>query len=152
MAEELDYFDFAILKQLEEDGRKAFTQIAAELEISHTTVHQRVQKMEDSGILTGIKPMLDEKKLGFDWASFTGINLEKDADTQRVIEALRQIPEVTECYYVTGTYTLFIRITAKNHEHMRRVLYDSIDTIDGVSKTNSFMELGCAFKRNVIPT
>ena len=152
MAEELDYFDFAILKQLEEDGRKAFTQIAAELEISHTTVHQRVQKMEESGILTGIKPMLDEKKLGFDWASFTGINLEKDADTQRVIEALRQIPEVTECYYVTGTYTLFIRITAKNHEHMRRVLYDSIDTIDGVSKTNSFMELGCAFKRNVIPT
>lgn len=152
MAEELDYFDFAILNQLEEDGRKAFTQIAAELEISHTTVHQRVQKMEESGILTGIKPMLDEKKLGFDWASFTGINLEKDADTQRVIEALRQIPEVTECYYVTGTYTLFIRITAKNHEHMRRVLYDSIDTIDGVSKTNSFMELGCAFKRNVIPT
>jgi len=152
MAEELDYFDFAILKQLEEDGRKAFTQIASELDISHSMVHQRVQKLEECGILTGIKPMLDEKKLGFDWASFTGINLEKDADTQRVIEALRNVPEVTECYYVTGSYTLFLRITAKNHEHMRKVLYEHIDTIEGVSKTNSFMELGCAFKRNVIPT
>lgn len=152
MAEELDNFDFAILKELEQDGRKAFTQIAAELDISHTMVHQRVQKLEEYGILMGIRPILDEKKLGFDWASFTGINLEKDADTQRVIEALHEIPEVTECYYVTGSYTLFIRITAKNHEHMRKILYERIDSIAGVSKTNSFMELGCAFKRNVIPS
>lgn len=146
---EPDNYDVAILKCLEREGRIPFSQIAAELSISHTMVHQRVQRMTEQGVLMGIRPVLDEKKLGYDWASFTGLTLEKDYDTQKVIEALHQIPEVTECYYITGSFTLFIRITAKNHEHMRRILYDMIDHIPGISKTDSFMELGCAFRRNV---
>ena len=111
-------------------------------------VHQRVAKMTEQGILKGIKPILDEKKIGYDWASFTGITLEKDHNSARIIEALKAIPEVTECYYITGAFTLFIRIVAKNHEHMRRILYDQIDIIPGIAKTDSFMELGCAFRRN----
>jgi Lrp/AsnC family transcriptional regulator, regulator for asnA, asnC and gidA len=136
-------------KQLELDGRMAFSAIATELGISNTMVHQRVNRMTEQGILMGIKPVLNEKKIGYDWGAFTGITLEKDHDSKRIIEALKNIPEVMECYYITGTYTLYLRIIAKNHEHIREVLYDKIDNIPGIAKTDSIIELGCAFKRNV---
>lgn len=147
--ENLDDFDVQILRQLEIDGRKAFSAIATELGISNTMVHQRVNRLTEQGILRGIKPVLDEKKIGYDWGAFTGITLEKDHDSERIIEALKNIPEVTECYYITGTYTLYLRIIAKNHEDMRRILYDKIDNIAGIAKTDSIIELGCAFKRNI---
>ncbi len=149
MSAELDFFDIAILESLEKDGRVPLSTIANELSISNTMVHQRIQRLIENGYLLGIRPVLDEKKLGYDWASFTGLTLEKDYDSSKVIGALHSIPEVTECYYITGSFTLFVRITAKNHEHMRKILYDMIDHIPGISKTDSFMELGCAFRRNV---
>jgi Lrp/AsnC family transcriptional regulator, regulator for asnA, asnC and gidA len=146
----LDEFDIQILKQLEIDGRMAFSAIATQLGISNTMVHQRVTKLTEQGILKGIKPVLDEKKIGYDWGAFTGITLEKDHDSDRIIEALKKIPEVTECYYITGNFTLYIRIIAKNHEHMRQILYTQIDNIQGIAKTDSIIELGCAFKRNIV--
>ncbi len=144
-----DKYDLLILKQLESDGRKAFSLIATELGISNTMVHQRVNKLLEQGALRGIKPELDEKKFGYDWGAFTGITLEKDQDSARIIEELKKIPEVIECYYITGTYTLYLRIVARNHAHMRRVLYEKIDNIQGIAKTDSIIELGCAFRRNV---
>jgi Lrp/AsnC family transcriptional regulator for asnA, asnC and gidA len=149
MQHQLDDFDIQILKHLEQDGRMAFSLIASELGISNTMVHQRVSKMTEQGILEGIKPVLNEKKMGYDWGAFTGITLDKDHDSVRIIEELKSIPEITECYYITGTYTLYIRIAAKNHEDMRRILYDKIDNIQGIIKTDSIIELGCAFRRNV---
>lgn len=143
-----DKYDSQILNMLEDDGRKPFSLIAQELGISNTMVHQRINKLIDSGILKGFRPDLDDKKLGYDWASFTGITLDKDHNSERIIDSLKNIPEVTECYYITGSFTLFIRIIAKNHAHLRRILYDKIDNIPGISKTESIMELGCAFKRN----
>lgn len=146
----LDEFDVKILKILERDGRIAFSAIATELEVSNTMVHQRVTRLLDQGLLLGVRPVLNEKALGYDWGAFTGITLEKDGDSQRVIEELKKIPEVTECYFITGNYTLYIKLVAKNHEHMRQVLYEKIDTIPGIAKTDSIIELGCAFKRNII--
>jgi Lrp/AsnC family transcriptional regulator for asnA, asnC and gidA len=146
----LDDFDIQILKMLETDGRIAFSAIASELGISNTMVHQRVAKMTEQGVLVGIKPVLNEKKIGYDWGAFTGLTLEKDHDSERIIDELKKIPEVTECYYITGAYTLYIRIMAKNHEHMRKILYEQIDNISGIAKTDSIMELGCAFRRNIV--
>lgn len=145
----LDEFDINIIKELEKDGRMAFSAIAANLKISNTMVHQRINRMIEQGIIGGIKPIIQEKKIGYDWASFTGITLNKDSDSDRIIEALKEIPEITECYYVTGSFTLYIKIIAKNHEHMRRILYEKIDSIPGIAKTDSIIELGCAFKRNI---
>ncbi|MBZ4044136.1 MULTISPECIES: Lrp/AsnC family transcriptional regulator [Flavobacterium] len=145
----LDEFDIRIIKELEKDGRMAFSTIAANLKISNTMVHQRVNRLTEQGIISGIKPLVNEKKIGYDWASFTGITLNKDSDSERIIEALKTIPEITECYYVTGSFTLYIKIIAKNHEHMRNVLYEKIDRISGIAKTDSIVELGCAFKRNI---
>lgn len=145
----LDEFDILIIKELEKDGRIAYSTIATNLKISNTMVHQRVNKLIKQGILLGIKPVINEKKVGYDWGSFTGITLNKDQDSNRIIEELKKIPEITECYYISGLYTLYIKIIAKNHEHMRKILYEKIDNIPGISKTDSIMELGCAFKRNV---
>lgn len=145
----LDEFDIKIIKELEKDGRMAFSSIATTLKISNTMVHQRVNRLIDQGIISGIKPLINEKKIGYDWASFTGITLNKDSDSERIIEALKEIPEITECYFVTGSFTLYIKITAKNHEHMRKILYEKIDNIPGIAKTDSMIELGCAFKRNI---
>ncbi|MGJ1409315.1 Lrp/AsnC family transcriptional regulator [Sphingobacterium thalpophilum] len=146
----IDEFDLQILKYLDTDGRMAYSAIAAALGVSNTMIHQRISRLMDQGILTGIKPVLDEKKLGYDWGAFTGLSLEKDHDSGRIIEELKKIPEVTECYYITGNYTLYIKIIAKNHEHMRKLLYEKIDNIPGIAKTDSLIELGCAFKRNII--
>ncbi|MFV8370549.1 Lrp/AsnC family transcriptional regulator [Flavobacterium sp. LB2R40] len=145
----LDEFDIKIIKELEKDGRMAYSAIASHLKISNTMVHQRINRLTEQGILTGIKPVINEKKIGYDWGSFTGITLNKDQDSDRIIEELKNIPEITECYYITGSFTLYIKIIAKNHEHMRKVLYEKIDTIPGIAKTDSIIELGCAFKRNV---
>ncbi|MFD1602397.1 Lrp/AsnC family transcriptional regulator [Flavobacterium artemisiae] len=146
----LDEFDINILKELEKDGRMAFSAIAANLKISNTMVHQRINRLVEQGVISGIKPIVQEKKIGYDWASFTGITLNKDSDSDRIIEELKNIPEITECYYVTGSFTLYIKIVAKNHEHMRSILYEKIDNIPGIAKTDSIIELGCAFKRNII--
>ncbi|WP_026730283.1 Lrp/AsnC family transcriptional regulator [Flavobacterium denitrificans] len=145
----LDEFDIKILKELEKDGRMAFSAIATNLKISNTMVHQRVNRMIEQGVIGGIKPIIQEKNIGFDWASFTGITLNKDSDSDRIIEEMKKIPEITECYYVTGSFTLYIKIVAKNHEHMRKILYEKIDNIPGIAKTDSIIELGCAFKRNI---
>lgn len=145
----LDEFDKNIIKELIKDGRVAYSTIAANLKISNTMVHQRINRMTEKGILLGVKPVINEKKIGYDWGAYTGISLNKDQDSNRIIDELKKIPEITECYYISGSYTLYIKIIAKNHEHMRKILYEKIDTIPGILKTDSIMELGCAFKRNV---
>ena len=147
--EKLDEFDIKIIKELEKDGRIAYSTIATNLKISNTMVHQRINKLTEQGILAGIQPIINEKKVGYDWGAFTGITLNKDNDSDRVIEELKKIPEITECYYITGSYTLYIKMIAKNHEHMRKILYEQIDSIPGIAKTDSIIELGCAFKRNI---
>ncbi|HBS52544.1 MAG TPA: AsnC family transcriptional regulator [Flavobacterium sp.] len=147
--EKLDEFDIKIIKELEKDGRIAYSTIATNLKISNTMVHQRINKLTEQGILAGIQPIINEKKVGYDWGAFTGITLNKDHDSDRVIEELKKIPEITECYYITGSYTLYIKMIAKNHEHMRKILYEQIDSIPGIAKTDSIIELGCAFKRNI---
>ncbi|AFK02308.1 transcriptional regulator, AsnC family [Emticicia oligotrophica DSM 17448] len=145
----LDEFDKKILIQLEKDGRKPYSEIAKNLGISNTMVHQRVTRMKKIGILKGAGIILDERKLGYEWSAFTGLVLKEDSDSKAIIEELKKIPEVTECYYITGQYTLYIRIVAKSNEHMRSVLYDKIDHITGILKTESMIDFGAAFKRNV---
>tara|TARA_Y100000385_G_scaffold268507_1_gene305598 strand:+ start:93 stop:548 length:456 start_codon:yes stop_codon:yes gene_type:complete len=145
----IDAYDRRILQELEHDGRVAYSAIANSLHISNTMVHQRINKMMDNGVISGIRPVIDEKKIGYNLGSFTGITLENDYSSDKVIAELRKIKEITECHFIAGGYTLFLRIFAKDSDHLRKILYDKIDKIEGVSKTESMIDLGCAFKRNV---
>ena len=134
---------------LEKDPRKPYSEIAKTLGISNTMVHQRIAKLKKNGIIKGASLVLDERKMGFEWGAFTGLILKEDSDSKAIIAELQKIPEVTECYYITGKYALYIRIIAKNSEHMREVLYDKIDHIPGILKTESLIDFGCAFKKNI---
>lgn len=145
----LDPIDIELLKQLEKDARKPYAEIAKILDISNTMVHQRILKMKQKGVIIGSGIHLNDRALGYEWGAFTGLILKEDSDSDQIIEALKQIPEVTECYYIAGQYTLYIRVVAKSNEHMRRVLYEKIDHIPGVIKTESMIDFGTAFKRNV---
>ncbi|MBK9508888.1 MAG: Lrp/AsnC ligand binding domain-containing protein [Cytophagaceae bacterium] len=146
---DLDEYDILILKELEKDGRKPYSEISKKLEISNTMVNQRVNRMKEAGLIKKMALELDERKMGYEWSAFTGIILKEDSNSEHIIELLKEIPEVVECYYITGQYTLYIRIVAKNSEHMRRILYEKIDHIPGVLKTESLIDFGRAFKRNV---
>jgi Lrp/AsnC family transcriptional regulator for asnA, asnC and gidA len=145
----LDAFDRKILRELEQDGKKAYSKIASDLGVSNTMVHQRITRMKEIGLLEGTTVLLNEKKLGYEWGAFTGLILKEDSNSEEIIQQLKKIPEVVECYYITGNYTLFIRVVAKSNEHMRKLLYEKIDHIKGVVKTESFIDFGCAFKRPV---
>lgn len=145
----MDEFDYQILLILEKDPRKPYSEIAKTLGISNTMVHQRIAKLKKNGIIKGASLVLDERKMGFEWGAFTGLILKEDSDSKAIIAELQKIPEVTECYYITGKYALYIRIIAKNSEHMREVLYDKIDHIPGILKTESLIDFGCAFKKNI---
>lgn len=145
----LDQFDIDILYKLEEDGKKPYSQIADEMRISNTMVHQRVSRLQKEGVLKRYSIEIDEKLLGFEWGAFTGITLNDGSNTYQVVEELKKIPEVTECYHISGSYTLFIRIVAQSSEHMRNILYHKIEEIKGIQKTESMVDFGCAFKRNV---
>ena len=146
---DLDEYDILILKELEKDGRKPYSEISKKLEISNTMVNQWVNRMKEAGLIKKMALELDERKMGYEWSAFTGIILKEDSNSEHIIELLKEIPEVVECYYITGQYTLYIRIVAKNSEHMRRILYEKIDHIPGVLKTESLIDFGRAFKRNV---
>lgn len=143
-----DVFDVQILQELEKDGRKPYSEIANSLGISNTMVHQRVNKLKAEGIIKKIGVDLDERKMGYEWSAFTGLVLKEDSNSETIIAALKEIPEVLECYYITGQYTLYIRLIAKTSDQMRKLLYDKIDHIPGVLKTESLIDFGRAFKRN----
>lgn len=144
----IDEVDLSILRLMTENARKPFSEIANKLGISNTMVHQRVTKMKERKILKNTTVVVDEKKLGYEWSAFTGLILKEDSSSASIVEELKKIPEVTECYYITGQYTLYIRIVAKSSVHMREVLYEQIDHIPGVLKTESLIDFGVAFKRN----
>lgn len=105
--QQIDEFDKKIIALLDEDGRTPFSIISKTLEISNTMAHQRVSKLIDNGVIASISPILNEKKIGYDLGSFTGITLEKDYEHDKVIKALKKIPEITECYFIAGRFYLF---------------------------------------------
>jgi Lrp/AsnC family transcriptional regulator for asnA, asnC and gidA len=89
------------------DGRMAYRH-CCDIKISNTMVHQRINRLWSKELLQN-KAYHKQKKIGYDWGAFTGITLNKDEDSSRIIEELKKIPEVTECYYITGSYTLYIK-------------------------------------------
>ncbi|MDX6747754.1 Lrp/AsnC ligand binding domain-containing protein [Polaribacter sp. PL03] len=149
MENQIDYIDKQILIKLQTDGRKAFSQIAEELNISNSLVHQRIKKLTDSEVIKNAEFLLDEKKLGYKTKSYTGIRLREARFAKSVMEELTKINEIVECNYVSGNYAIFILIFARDNEHLREVLYEQVHLINGVSGTDTFICFDTGFKRNI---
>lgn len=136
----LDEIDHQILDLLIDNTRTAFTDIAKKLLISAGTVHVRVKKMEDAGIIKGSSLTLDYKKLGYTFIAYIGIFLEKTHQTKFVLQKLESIPFVTVAHITTGKFNIFCKVRAKSTDHAKEIIF-LIDDVDGVSRTETMISL-----------
>ena len=136
----LDEIDHQILDLLIDNTRTAFTDIAKKLLISAGTVHVRVKKMEDAGIIKGSSLTLDYKKLGYTFIAYIGIFLEKTHQTKLVLHRLEAIPFVTVAHITTGKFNIFCKVRAKSTDHAKEIIF-LIDDVEGVSRTETMISL-----------
>ena len=136
----LDEIDRQILDLLIDNTRVAFTDIAKKLLISAGTVHVRVKKMEDAGIIRGSSLSLDYKKLGYTFIAYIGIYLEKTHQTKFVLQKLESMPFVTVAHITTGKFNIFCKVRAKSTDHAKEIIF-AIDDIEGVKRTETMISL-----------
>lgn len=136
-----DKLDREILEELARDARTPYTEIARKLVVSPGTIHVRMRKMEDNGLVRGAHLVLDSTKLGYDLTAFIGVYLGKGSEYRQVKAALESIPEITEAHYTTGQYGIFVKVVCRNTEHLRKVLNERIQAIDGIQRTETFISL-----------
>lgn len=144
---DIDQLDKQILAKLLEDGKAPYTDIAKQLYVSSGTIHVRMKKMEQLGIVLGSSLTIDYHKLGYVVTAFLGIYLDKSSMYDDVAEQLKQIPEVVEASYTTGLYSMFARIVCKDTHHLRVVLHDKIEKIAGIQRVESFIALEQSISR-----
>jgi Lrp/AsnC family transcriptional regulator for asnA, asnC and gidA len=136
----LDDIDRQILDMLIENTRTPFTDIAKKLLISAGTVHVRVKKMEEAGIIIGSSLTLDYEKLGYAFIAYVGVFLQNTSQTKFVMERINQIPFVTVAHVTTGKFNIFCKLRAKNTNHAKDVIYQ-LDDIEGVYRTETMISL-----------
>lgn len=146
---QLDDLDKRIIAMLQANARIPFLEVARECGVSGAAIHQRVQRLNKLGVIKGAEYVIDPKMIGYDTCAFMGIFLEKASLFNDVVNQLKKIPEVTECHYTTGDYSIFIKIYAHNNEHLKQVLVDKLQTISGISRTDTIISLEENFSRQV---
>ena len=146
----LDAVDFKILSLLSKDAQMPYTEVAKKSKISSGTVHMRMKKMKDMGVITGTTLSMDYAKMGWKLTIFLGIYLKESASYKEVIEKLRLVPEVVKIHHITGKYGVFVKVHAKDSEHFRHVYQERILTLEGIRLTESFMSLEECLNRHIL--
>lgn len=144
---DIDKTDLAILNILMRDAKTPYTKVAEQIPVSGGTVHVRMRKLEKMGVVTGTYIEVDPTKIGFDLMAFIGIYLEKGTHYKDVVEELRDIPEIVEAHYLTGEYSIFLKMVARNTSHLRSVLNDRIQAVPGVVRTETFISMEESIRR-----
>lgn len=138
---DIDQIDRQILSILMMDAKIPYTEIAKRIHVSGGTVHVRMKKLETLGIVTGSALTVNYEKLGYDICAFLGIYLDKSSLYNKVAKELADIPEIVGAHYTTGLYNIFAKIVCKDTNHLRDVLHDKIQSIDGIQRTETFISL-----------
>jgi Lrp/AsnC family transcriptional regulator for asnA, asnC and gidA len=146
---EIDGIDKEILRDLMEDARKPILQIANKIGISGAAIHQRLRKLEQSGVISGSKFIVNNKVLGYSTMAFVGVYLDKAARNPEAVKELRKITEVLECHYTTGNWSILIKIICRDNEHLMTLLNTKIQAIEGVSRTETFISLDQQIERQI---
>ena len=149
MLSNLDNLDQKILKILSQNARVPFKDVAIECGVSRAAVHQRVQRMINLGVITGSGYFVNPMKLGFRSCTYIGILLEKGWMYNEVVEQLAQIPEIVECHYTTGQYSIWVKVFARDNENLMNILNSKLQTIKGISSTETFISLEQRFNRTI---
>ena len=145
--EVLDAIDRKILKFLVKNARMPYLEIARECGISGAAIHQRIKKLEDSGVILGSRMMVNPKMLGFDVCAFISIRIQDPIMSAAVAEKMKNIPEVVEFHFITGTYNAMLKLYCVDNDHLMRTIFDGILRIQGVSTTQTYISLSEAFQR-----
>ena len=138
---QIDNVDRGILSELMINAKVPYTEIAKKLIVSAGTIHVRMKKMEEAGIVKNSRLHINYELLGFDLTAFLGIYLEKGSTYTDVIQQLNLIPEIVEAHYTTGVYSIFAKIRCKNTKHMRQILNEEIQSIKGIQRTETIISL-----------
>ena len=146
---EIDNVDLKILSLLMQDATMAYTEIGKRIFVSGGTVHVRMKKMEEMGVVRGSQLIIDHAKLGWDISAFLGIYLDKSSLYDAVAQQLMTIPEVVNIHYTTGIYSIFAKIVCRDTMHLREVLHDKIQKVVGIQRTETFISLEESVNRPV---
>lgn len=146
---EIDNIDRQILSLLMKDANMPYTEIAKKIHVSGGTVHVRMKKLEDIGVVKGSGLTVDYTVLGYDIMAFLGIYLDKSSLYDDVSKQLKNIPEIVEANYTTGAYSIFVKIICRDTNHLRAVLHDKIQKISGIQRTETFISLEESISRPI---
>jgi Lrp/AsnC family transcriptional regulator for asnA, asnC and gidA len=146
---EIDELDEQILTLITRNARIPFLEVARECGVSGAAIHQRVQRLLNIGVVSGSEFIVNPEKIGYNTCAYMGIFLEKATFHTQVVKALREIPEIVECHYTTGQYAIFIKIQTKTNKHLKNLIDNELQQIEGVLRTETFVSLEMDFKRQV---
>lgn len=146
---EIDGIDKEILRFLMEDARKPILQIANKIGISGAAIHQRLKKLEEAKLISGSRLIVNTRVLGYTTMAFVGVYLDKASSNPEAVKELKKIPEVLECHYTTGNWSILIKIICRDNEHLMTLLNQKIQPIAGVSRTETFISLEQQIDRQI---
>ena len=146
---QIDSLDRKIIKMITKNARIPYLEVARECNVSGAAIHQRIQKLMRLGVITGSKFTIEPKKIGFKTCAYMGIFLEQASLYNEVLKELKKIPEITQCHFTTGNYSVFIKIFAHDNEHLKAILSDKIQLISGIARTETFISLEEGFNRSI---
>lgn len=147
--EKIDNLDKKILNIISRNARIPFKDVATQCGVSRAAIHQRVQRMIDVGVIVGSGYYVSPKSLGFRTCTYVGIKLEKGSMYKNAVEEIKKIPEIVECHFTTGPYTMLTKLYSKDNEHLMELLNDRIQQIPGVTATETLISLDQSVKREV---
>ena len=145
----LDKLDLQIIQAMMQDAEVSYADLGKQFFVSGGTIHVRIKKLEELGIVQGKRLAVDLKVLGYDIIAFIGIYLEKSSLYDTVALALKNIPQVVRVNYTTGNYSMFVEIVCKDIQQLRFILHDELQKIKGIERTETLISLEESFSRNV---
>jgi Lrp/AsnC family transcriptional regulator for asnA, asnC and gidA len=145
----LDKLDLQIIHEMMEDAGISYADLGKKLFVSGGTIHVRIKKLQEQGVVKGTRLHVDLKQLGYDITAFVGIYLEKSSLYDQVAEDLRKIPEIIRINYTTGNYSMFLEVVARDINQLRNVLHDQLQKIKGIERTETLISLSESLNRNV---
>ncbi len=146
---EIDQTDLKILAQLMENGNLSYAEVGKAVFVSAGTVHVRIKKMEQMGIIKGMRLQVNPLRLGWGISAFLGIYLDKSSLYDDVVDQLALIPEVVDIHYTTGIYSIFAKIVCRDTQHLREILHDKIQKVSGIQRTETIISLEETINRRI---
>jgi len=145
----IDQLDNKILNALMINARTPYTELAKQFDVSPATIHVRIEKLRQQGVITGTHIEVDPKSLGYDVCCFIGVKLTNAGDYPTVLDKLKAISAVTEAYYTTGQYSILIKIMAQSIDDLQWLLIDQIQCIEHIQSTETLISLQEGIHRNI---